>query len=493
MNQRLMHQHIVQTTGKVVTVKDIHNLRAAMNGKYDVTDVLNEFAASSPDDVRLVVDSDNTVRQILIQTAAMKETFAKFPEVMLLDDTYSINNCGMPLYAFIVEDGYGKDQLVGLFLLSGEGSAQMKTMVELFRNANPTVTETKTIIIDKDFSEISATEAGLPHVDIQLCTFHCIKVVQKKVGSLPLDLSSKTQLNSLYCKLIYAKNDAEFDAISAQIKAISSDFDLEEHLYNAKNRWVQYMKNVTSNLGNTTTNRIESLFAKLKQIVKSKVSLSVCLRQLLQLVQSTHLQSDYRHFCTQTKLTYSHRLGSDVNKYHTTFTRYACDTIARNVKKRKSSELPVTSINDEHVVRNNRTNASYTVCNCLTCSCLYFSSQSLPCKHVFAHVLSHNYHCTVYSTDLVPEHWLLSYQTHAPLPLSEGHHQGATTQLPEVSSKRRCLTTSEQYKSAERCALALADVVSCAGMTLFRCRLCQALCIDSFIAYGWKITFTFLT
>ena len=76
MNPRLRQQHIVQTTGKVVTVKDIHNLRAAMNGKHnDVTDVRNEFAASSPDDdVRLAVDSDNTVRQILIQTAAMKET-----------------------------------------------------------------------------------------------------------------------------------------------------------------------------------------------------------------------------------------------------------------------------------------------------------------------------------------------------------------------------------------------------------------------------------
>jgi len=100
---------------------------------------------------------------------------------MLLDGTYSINNCGMPLYAFTVDDGYRKRKLVGLFLLSGEGSAQMKTMVELFRNANPTVTETKTIIIDKDFSEISAIEAGLPHVDIQLCTFHCIKAVQKKL------------------------------------------------------------------------------------------------------------------------------------------------------------------------------------------------------------------------------------------------------------------------------------------------------------------------
>jgi len=86
VNPRLMQQHIIQTTGKVVTTKDIHNLHAAVTGKHnDVSEVLNQFAASNPgDDVHLLVDSDKTVRQILIQTAAMQKTFAKFPEVLLL-------------------------------------------------------------------------------------------------------------------------------------------------------------------------------------------------------------------------------------------------------------------------------------------------------------------------------------------------------------------------------------------------------------------------
>jgi len=55
----------------------------------------------------------------------------------------------MSLYAFIVEDGNGKGQLVGLFLLAGEGNAQMKTMVEVFHNVNPKIIDTKTIILTK--------------------------------------------------------------------------------------------------------------------------------------------------------------------------------------------------------------------------------------------------------------------------------------------------------------------------------------------------------
>jgi len=78
----------------VLLLKDIHNLRAAVNERQrDVTSVLSQHAANNPDDdVRLLIDDTST--------AAMKEMFATFPEVVMLDGTYSINNCGMPLYAF---------------------------------------------------------------------------------------------------------------------------------------------------------------------------------------------------------------------------------------------------------------------------------------------------------------------------------------------------------------------------------------------------------
>jgi len=100
---------------------------------------------------------------------------------------------------------------------------------------------------------------------------------------------------------------------------LSSQFDkcLTANWYTVKERWVHYLKNAKTNLGNNTTNCTESLFGKLKQIVKSKVSLAVCLRQLLQFVNSTNLQSDFTHFCSQNKITYNHLLSSDVNEYGT--------------------------------------------------------------------------------------------------------------------------------------------------------------------------------
>ena len=101
-----------------------------------------EHAASDPDDyVRLLIDDTSTVRQIFIQTAAMKEMFVTFPEVVMLDGTSSINNCWMPLYAFWCRMG-SHGQLVGLCLLAGEDSSQMRVILEMFAKANRNIAQT---------------------------------------------------------------------------------------------------------------------------------------------------------------------------------------------------------------------------------------------------------------------------------------------------------------------------------------------------------------
>ena len=67
------------------------------------------------------------MHQIFNQTAAIKEMFAiaTFPEVVMLDD------CVMLLYDFLVQDGLiMSKQLVGLYMLAGEDSCQMRVMLE---------------------------------------------------------------------------------------------------------------------------------------------------------------------------------------------------------------------------------------------------------------------------------------------------------------------------------------------------------------------------
>ena len=56
----------------------------------------------------------------------MKEMFFKFTEVLLLDGTYSVNNCRMPLYSILSEDGHGQGQIVANFLLCGRNMTKLR-------------------------------------------------------------------------------------------------------------------------------------------------------------------------------------------------------------------------------------------------------------------------------------------------------------------------------------------------------------------------------
>jgi len=37
----------------------------------------------------------------------MSALFEKFPEILLVDGTYNVNRARMPLYCFMIEDGFG--------------------------------------------------------------------------------------------------------------------------------------------------------------------------------------------------------------------------------------------------------------------------------------------------------------------------------------------------------------------------------------------------
>ena len=165
------------------------------------------------------------------------------PLPLSLDGTYSTNNCGMPLYAFLAEDGNGRGQIVALFLLSGESMCNIQSMVESFSSANPAIAQTKTVITDKDFSEIAALEAALPHVAVQLCTFHCITAVNRKISTLTEPNETKQNMNSLFRKLIYAKDTDAFNEIATDIESTSQSFHdyLTQNWYSNKQRLVHFL------------------------------------------------------------------------------------------------------------------------------------------------------------------------------------------------------------------------------------------------------------
>ncbi len=86
-------------------------------------------------------------REILFQDPIMKSTFASYPELLMVDATYKLNELRMPLYLMIVLDSNGQSEIVGAFLTAIETQEAITKMVQVFKSHNPNWSQTNVIII----------------------------------------------------------------------------------------------------------------------------------------------------------------------------------------------------------------------------------------------------------------------------------------------------------------------------------------------------------
>ena len=63
----------------------------------------------------------------------MQEMFSNFPELLLIDATYKLNDLRMPLYIMMVVDGNGESEIVALWIVASEDRISIKNMVRIFK------------------------------------------------------------------------------------------------------------------------------------------------------------------------------------------------------------------------------------------------------------------------------------------------------------------------------------------------------------------------
>ena len=68
----------------------------------------------------------------------MQEMFSNFPELLLIDATYKLNDLRMPLYIMMVVDGNGESEIVALWIVASEDRISIKNMVRIFKRHNST-------------------------------------------------------------------------------------------------------------------------------------------------------------------------------------------------------------------------------------------------------------------------------------------------------------------------------------------------------------------
>lgn len=376
-NKKLLKEYVSSTLNQTVTLKDLHNIKTKQ-GTTSSTEELSttvDYLKTVDSATVEVLVNGNDFEGLYFQTAKMKKVFADYPDIFLLDATYCLNNLSMPFYIIMVVNGNGQVVVACTFLLAHENATNIEKMLSIFKSHNPKFSDVKTVFTDKDFKERAALRMQLPSAKILLCLFHTLRTFKRNITFEKMGLKSneKNEILKIIQKLTYSKNREEYNEHYQSL--LECNFGDKEKLityYNTNwhsicDEWVVGLmkKNYTMNI--VTTNHLESLNQKIKQVVVKNSSLLVFYKDLMEVFSSIHNESKVRATQMVAKQDIKYPKGSLEEKYANHLTPFAASFVLKALEKSKTLDSLEADTN----------------CTSTTCECDSFKNIELPCCHIF--------------------------------------------------------------------------------------------------------------
>lgn len=113
----------------------------------------------------------------------MAEMYKNFPELILFDATYKLNNRDMPLVLQLCVDGNGETEIISLFVCNSESAMSIGCMIDAFQECNDVRRQTRVILGDKDFADRAIYREKFPDAELQICLFHALVTFKREMKS----------------------------------------------------------------------------------------------------------------------------------------------------------------------------------------------------------------------------------------------------------------------------------------------------------------------
>ena len=162
--------------------------------------------------MEIFTDDQNTFTGLFFQDGIMKAVFAAYPEVLLVDATYKLNELRMPVHLFLVIDSNGQNEIISVFIRLLETAGSIQKIVSSFRLHNSDWNLTKVVMSDKDFTELTVFLIEFPQASLLICLFHTLRSMRQEVTCEKLGLHPGDRDNALeiLTKLTYSKSETEY-------------------------------------------------------------------------------------------------------------------------------------------------------------------------------------------------------------------------------------------------------------------------------------------
>ncbi|KAF2905892.1 hypothetical protein ILUMI_00282 [Ignelater luminosus] len=379
------------------------------------------------------IEGVDTFRDLAFFTRNMIMSLSSYPEIICIDATYKLLHVKAPVYVILNEDGNGESTIVGMGILVQEDEESLQWFLDIFKSQNTSWVKIRNIMSDKDITEREILKKCFPEAQLHICIFHVLKIFQREITTEKFKITSTThnEILEILQKMVYSKSNEEFDTFLNKIKS-----NYPERIFNyltsnwlhITNEWCSFLGPKVFNFMNHTNNRLEGINAKLKSIIQKHSSLEDFVDGLYVAITSLEKEKNARianvlnkskplHFKDKYKLQYYKYLTPNA------FEKLERQFIFENIKFTKCDDY-----SDEFIVDAKDLTIQATRS---TCTCYFFNSMGLPCKHKFA--ITKYLNGNLFQPTLVLERWTMAYFLQHCSFIKEPHIQH-TTAIPSGSS-----------------------------------------------------------
>ena len=423
--------------------------------------------------VEILCDEDSNMRGLFFQDPSMKQSFQAYPEIVFLDATYKLLQIGTPTYLMLVEDSNGMSEVVFVCLLVSEDENSISWMIDTFKRLNANWIKTTVVMADKDITERHVIKNHLPSASVLICLFHALRTFRREIScdKLGITAGQRTFALELIQKMAYASSNEEyqelFDALQRSAPENVKEY-FNKNWVPIKDEWVLHHKAMSGSFLNSTNNRLESLNAKLKQVIDHHSSLEDFVKKFFVVLKSLQIERDHKAALVfqKTKVQVYDK-ESPESKYSQLLTPYAAQYVIKQLQLvPKVDDNFVCKGADKYTVN---TSEGSRVVSLQDCTCLFRKSMKLPCRHMLA--LRITLQKPLYDPTLCETRWTSDYYNHHQRIFANLHSVAALniSHVPQKSTS--VLSAQQKYRKAALITSELASITSESSGILFDRRI----------------------
>ncbi|XP_059826631.1 uncharacterized protein LOC132394462 isoform X2 [Hypanus sabinus] len=455
----------------VPTLAAVKAGQAASVGRSTVDDLgrdLSSGLTEGKDDgtVVVVVSKANVLQAIYYQDSSMKQTYEKFPEVLLIDTTYSWEGLQLPTYLLLAIDGNGESELVCLWFLQNEERETVRQLLRIFKQKNPASERTGVVVTSGEVCSGELVSDVLPDSKPLTCLVHTLRAFQGDVTAEKLEVTSgeQSQLLQILHSMCYATSAEEYDLLHHQLQDITTQRTADyfnQTWHASRHQWVEGFKHQNESYLTSTINRVQALSQRLRAAISDFSNAPSFTHDLLKAVDLLRAEDNLRAVRMFQKVPpASLEAGSATFAYCELLTDFAFTRVQRELEEAEG--VSFLSVEAESASPICRRRALITDCN--NCQCTFRTAMHLPCRHILAFRRLRG--AELFESSLCSGRWTRKhYLRHRPVSLNSGPSPVSSPESPAGPEVQQ-----ERYRQAFKVARKLSSLAAqCPAEEFGRC------------------------